>query len=50
MPTGVPGDAAPGKLEGLGLLPETFIVKSEAEAVPPLSLITCLMTLSRACE
>src|SRR5439155_20157190 len=42
--TSVPGDSAPGKLDGLGLVAVTDIVKSLATAVPPLSLMTCLIT------
>src|SRR5262245_34903372 len=45
MATSVPGDSAPGKLDGLGELPVTLIVKSDATLVPPLSLMTCLMTM-----
>src|SRR5437870_5377106 len=45
MVTEVPGDSAPGKLAGLGLLPVTAMVKLAAVAVPPWSLMTCLMTL-----
>src|SRR2546427_9808221 len=44
MVTGVPA-SLPGKLAGLGLLPVTVMVKFEARAVPPLSLMTCLITL-----
>ena len=42
----VPGLSAPGKV-GLGwtLVPETVIEKLEATAVPPLLLMTCLMTV-----
>ena len=45
-PTCVPGDSAPGKLAGVGEPPVTVIVKSDAVLVPPLSLITCLITIS----
>ena len=38
----VPGDSAPGKEQPLAL-----IVKLEAAALPLLSLITCLITVSR---
>ena len=38
----------PGKLAGDGAEPVTDIVKSPATAVPPLSLITCLITISLA--
>ena len=44
----MPGDSAPGDDPGLGLLPVTVIVKFPAVAVPPLSLTTCLMTISVA--
>ena len=43
--TAVPGLSAPGKDPGLGAFPVTVIVKALATAVPPLSLITCLMTI-----
>ena len=42
----VPGDSAPGNEPGDGLVPVTVIVKEPATALPPLSLITCLMTIS----
>jgi hypothetical protein len=44
--TCVPGDSAPGKDDGLGLVPVTPIVKLDAVDVPPSSLITCLITIS----
>src|SRR6266571_1402445 len=44
-PTVVP-DSAPWNEAGEGLVPVTDIVKSPATAVPPLSLTTCLMTIS----
>ena len=46
MATVVPGDSAPEKDAGLGLPPVTDIVKFAAVAVPPLSLMTCLMTIN----
>jgi hypothetical protein len=46
--TVVPGDSAPEKLAGLGDPPVTLIVKAEADAEPPLSLITCLITVNVA--
>jgi hypothetical protein len=46
--TAVPGDSAPAKLAGLGAPPVTLIVKSEAALVPPLLLITCLITVNVA--
>src|SRR5947209_3599359 len=46
--TVVPGDSAPGNDPGDGLPPVTVIVKSLATAVPPLPLITFLMTMSVA--
>ena len=46
--TWVPGAPAPGKLAGLGELPVTDIVKSEATLVPPSSLRTFLITISFA--
>ena len=36
----------PGKLAGLGAVPVTVIVQLSAEALPPLSFTTCLMTVS----
>ena len=42
----MPGDSAPAKDAGLGLPPVTDIVKLDAVAVPPLLLMTCLMTIS----
>jgi hypothetical protein len=44
--TWVPGASAPGNEPGVALGPVTFIVKSAATAVPPSSLITCLITIS----
>jgi len=44
----VPGLSAPGKLALLGLDAVTFMVQSLADAVPPPSLTTCLMTVSEA--
>ena len=41
----MPGDPWPGNEAGLTLVPVTEIVKSEATAVPPSSLIRVLMTL-----
>ena len=41
-------DSAPGKDAGLGELPVTLMVKSPATDVPPLLLLTCLMTISFA--
>ena len=38
----VPGDSTPGKEH-----PPALMVKLEAGALPPLSLITCLTTVSR---
>ena len=38
----------PTKLAGLGALPVTVSVKFTAVLVPPLSLITCLITVSCA--
>ena len=38
--------ASPGKEAGLGLVAVTVIVKSEGAAVPPLSLMTSLHTVS----
>jgi hypothetical protein len=46
--TVVPGDSAPAKLAGLGELPVTDIVKSAADLLPPLSLITCSRSASAA--
>src|SRR5437879_123892 len=46
MATLVPGDSAPAKVAGLGLLPVTAIGKSAATLVPPSSLITCLITIN----
>ncbi len=42
----MPGDSAPGKSSGVSLAPPESRVKLAAVAVPPLSLITCLMTIS----
>ena len=42
----VPGDSAPGSRGGFVPGSSTVIVKSPALAVPPLSLITCLITIS----
>jgi hypothetical protein len=44
----VPGLSAPGKLLLLGSLAVTSIVQLLATAVPPLSLTTCLITVSEA--
>src|SRR5437762_5017471 len=44
--TSVPGEAAPGNEPGVGELPVTDIVNAEAVAVPPLSLMTVLITCS----
>src|SRR5439155_26922916 len=44
--TVVPGESAPGKEAGLGELPLTVIVKLAGVAVPPSSLVTCLITIS----
>ena len=44
--TVVPGDSAPAKIPGEGADPCTPRVKSLATAVPPLLLITCLITIS----
>jgi hypothetical protein len=44
--TAVPGLSAPAKLAGVP--PGTLIVKFDAVAVPPLLLITCLITVSVA--
>ena len=45
----MPGLSAPGKVdEGWTLVPVTVIEKLLATAVPPLSLMTCLMTVSVA--
>src|SRR5213594_3888993 len=49
MVTSVPGDSAPGKLAGFALPPNACIGKSPATLVPPLSLITCWMTMRCAC-
>ena len=48
MLTVVPGLSAPAKDAEDGWSPVTFIVQAEAVAVPPLSLMTCLMTVSVA--
>src|SRR5512142_225600 len=45
MPTVVP-PSSPAKLAGDGAEPLTFIVNAPAVAVPPLSLTTCLITIS----
>src|SRR5919106_1595918 len=42
----VPGLSAPGKLSGVSLAPPESRVKFAATAVPPLSLTTCLITMS----
>ena len=45
----VPGDSAPANdADGCTLAPVTLIVNSEAIFVPPLSLMTCLITVSVA--
>ena len=36
----------PTKVDKDGLIADTFIIKSEESSVPPLSLITCLITVS----
>ena len=41
----MPGDSAPLKLAGLGFEPVTEIAKFPAFLAPPLSLMTCLMTV-----
>src|SRR3954447_26867170 len=46
MVTAVPGDSAPGKLLTDGFVPPVLSVKLEATAPPPLSLTTCLITVS----
>ena len=44
----VPGDSSPGnELPPVAVTPLIVIVKSEALAVPPLSLTTCLITIRR---
>src|SRR5207247_1946250 len=43
--TMVPAASAPAKVPGEGEDPTTLMVKSAATAAPPLSLITCLMTM-----
>jgi hypothetical protein len=43
--TFVPGDSAPGNVDGVGELPVTLIVKSAAALVPLSSFTTCLITL-----
>jgi hypothetical protein len=44
--TVVPGDSAPAKSSGESFVPPESSVKSAATAVPPLSLITCLITIN----
>src|SRR5215213_5486055 len=46
--TWVPGASAPAKLSGESLAPPESRLKLAAVAVPPLSLTTCLMTISFA--
>src|SRR3954470_4742780 len=44
----VPGDSAPGKAAGFVPGSSICIEKSDATALPPLLLMTCLMTISVA--
>ncbi len=46
--TDVPGDSAPANAGGFEPVSSTVIWKSPETAVPPLSLTTCLMTISVA--
>ena len=44
----MPGRLRPAKSPGVSFVPPDSSVKSAAAAVPPLSLITCLITVSVA--